>query len=329
MENKPIIKKSADARVVQAVRRLKSTRQKDNTVEVRKNQDDIKHPTIIMNKPQFINDMNNNNIPNLDKLDKQPKKSLNLPNLNRLNKKPSIINDNSIILNNNNKNNNNNINKQNSIILNNNNSNSNSNLLVPKSGINRKEISKSHSKIKISIDGSLQKPSTGSTNKTNSNSNKTFDYETLKKYKKRKLSEYQKNLLSQKSLDKYKEEFVNLINKDIEIKSLLDKIGINSNDEYYNYITNNFFCKPHFLFTLEILILEAVEEANTLKVFRNNKNVLPLKVVKENYYRDEIVKDLKIKIYENEYQNKFNNLMKSLDSFIADLKSKELDIYNK
>ena len=126
MENKPIIKKSADARVVQAVRRLKSTRQKDNTVEVRKNQDDIKHPTIIMNKPQFINDMNNNNIPNLDKLDKQPKKSLNLPNLNRLNKKPSIINDNSIILNNNNKNNNN-INKQNSNILNNNNSNSNSN----------------------------------------------------------------------------------------------------------------------------------------------------------------------------------------------------------
>ena len=330
MENKPIIKKSADARVVQAVRRLKSTRQKDNTVEVRKNQDDIKHPTIIMNKPQFINDMNNNNIPNLDKLDKQPKKSLNLPNLNRLNKKPSIINDNSIILNNNNKNNNNNINKQNSIILNNNNSNSNSNLLVPKSGINRKEISKSHSKIKISIDGSLQKPSTGSTNKTNNNkAYKVFDYETLKKYKKRKLSDYQKNLLSKKNLDKYKEECVSLINKDIEIRKLFDQIGINKDDDYLLYISNNFFNKPHFLFTLEILILEAVEEANTLKVFRNNKNVLPLKVVKENYYRDEIVKDLKIKIYENEYQNKFINLMKSLDSFIGDLKNKELDIYNK
>ena len=28
------------------------------------------------------------------------------------------------------------------------------------------------------------------------------------------------------------------------------------------YVNNNFFSKPHFLFTLEILVLEAVEEAN-------------------------------------------------------------------
>jgi len=321
MENKPIIKKSADARVVQAVRRLKSTRQKDNTIEVRKNQDDSKHPTIIMNKPQFINDINNSNIQNLDKI---PKKSINLPNINRLNKKPSTINDNSLFLNNNNKNNI----KHNSIILYNN--SSNDNILVPKTGINRKEISKSHSKIKISIDGSVQKPSTGSTNKTNINKPyKVFDYETLKKYKKRKISDYQKNLLSKKNLEKYKEECIGLINKDIEIKKLFDKMGIYKDDDYLLYINNNFFNKPHFLFTLEILILEAVEEANTLKVFRNNKNVLPLKVVKENYYRDEIIKDLKIKLYEHEYQNKFNNLMKSLDSFIGDMKNLELNIHNK
>ena len=320
MENKPVIKKSADARVVQAVRRLKSTRQKDNTIEVRKNQDDTKHPTIILNKPEYINDISSNNLPNLDK---KPKNSLNLPNINRLNKKPSIINDNSIILNNNP-----NINKHSSVILNNN--NSNSNILVPQSGVNRKEISKSHSKIKISIDGSLQKPGTSSTNKTTNNKNyKVFDYETLKKYKKRKISEYQKNLLSKKNLDKYKEECVSLINKDIELRTLFDKIGINKDDEYLSYISNNFFNKPHFLFTLEILILEAVEEANTLKVFRNNKNVLPLKVIKENYYRDEIIKNLKIKIYENEYQNKFKNLMKSLDSFVGEMKIRELDIYNK
>ena len=321
MENKPIIKKSADARVVQAVRRLKSTRQKDNTIEVRKNQDDIKHPTIIMNKPQFINDISNSNIQNLDKM---PKKSLNLPNINRLNKKPSTINDNSLFLNNNNKNNF----KHSSVILNNN--SSNDNILVPKTGINRKEISKSHSKIKISIDGSVQKPNTSSTNKTNINKTyKVFDYDTLKKYKKRKISDYQKNLLSKKNLEKYKEECVGLINKDIEIKKLFDKMGIYKDDDYLLYINNNFFNKPHFLFTLEILILEAVEEANTLKVFRNNKNVFPLKVVKENYYRDEIIKDLKIKLYEHEYQNKFNNLMKSFDSFIGDLKNLELDIHNK
>ena len=167
----------------------------------------------------------------------------------------------------------------------------------------------------------MGKPGTSSTNKSQ---NKTFDYETLKKYKKRKLSEYQKNLLSKKNLDKYKEEFISLINKDIQIKTLLDKIGINNDDKYLNYITDNFFEKPHFLFTLEILILEAVEEANTLRVFRTNKNVLPLKVIKENYFRDEILKSLKLQIYEDEYENKYNNLMKNVDDFIDKLKLNEL-----
>ena len=289
-------KPSADARIVQAVRRLKSTRHKENLIEVRKNQEEIKNIKHITNKPIYININNQENIP-------KKNSSILL--------KPIMTKKNSLKINNNN--------NDNIINLSNNNLNFNqrrinqSNILLSRKSLN---ISKNILNKRISIE-SFAKPGSSSINKSQ---NKTFDYETLKKYKKRKLSEYQKNLLSQKSLDKYKEEFVNLINKDIEIKSLLDKIGINSNDEYYNYITNNFFCKPHFLFTLEILILEAVEEANTLKVFRTNKNILPLKVIKENYYRDEILKNLKLKIYENEYEDKFINLMKSLDEFINNLK---------
>ena len=296
MENKSIIKKSADARIVQAVRRLKSTRQKDNNIEVRKNQEDIKHPTQINNKLNYINNNNQG---------KNQNNSSNIALINPINKKTSSTTNNDTINNN-----------QISILLNNNNRNSST--ILPKS----RDINKSQSKIKITIDGSMQKPSTSSTNKTNNN--KVFDYETLKKYKKRKISDFQKNLLSKKSLDKYKEECVNLINKDIEIKTLLSQLGINKSDDYELYINNNFFSKPHFLFTLEILILEAVEEANTLKVFRTNKNVLPLKVVKENYYRDEIIKDLKIKTYEIEYNNKYKNLMKNLDNFVDDLKKYEL-----
>ena len=284
MENKSLIKKSADARVVQAVRRLKSTRQKGDNMEVRKNQEDFKHPTIIKGKPGYINNNNPGKGTN-----NSPGSAL----INPLNKKAQGTNDNSI----------------------NNNNTSNT---IPKS----RDINKSQSKIKITIDGSIQKPSTSSTNKTNTN--KVFDYETLKKYKKRKISDFQKNLLSQKSLEKYKEECVSLISKDIEIKTLLEQLGINKDDDYLKYVNNNFFNKEHFLFTLEILILEAVEEANTLKVFRTNKNVLPLKVVKENYYRDEIIKDLKIKTYEKEYNSKLKNLMKSMDSFINDLKKKEI-----
>ena len=296
MENKSTIKKSADARIVQAVRRLKSTRQKDNNIEVRKNQEDIKHPTQINNKLNYINNNNQG---------KNQNNASNIALINPINKKTSSTTNNDTINNN-----------QISILLNNNNRNSST--ILPKS----RDINKSQSKIKITIDGSMQKPSTSSTNKTNNN--KVFDYETLKKYKKRKISDFQKNLLSKKSLDKYKGECVNLINKDIEIKTLLSQLGINKSDDYEIYINNNFFSKPHFLFTLEILILEAVEEANTLKVFRTNKNVLPLKVVKENYYRDEIIKDLKIKTYEIEYNNKYKNLIKNLDNFVDDLKKYEL-----
>ena len=108
------------------------------------------------------------------------------------------------------------------------------------------------------------------------------------------------------------------------MKELLAKIGINKDEDYLIYITNTFFSKPYFLFSLEILIKEAVEDANTLKVFRANKKVLPLKVVKENFFRDEIIKDLKLKIYEGEYSNKFNNLIQCLDNFIDNLKKDEI-----
>ena len=303
MENKPVMRKLADARIVQAVRRLKSTRKKDAQIEVQKNQEDVKHPTMLKNKQ--INIGNNNK-------EKIIKNSSTI--LQPLNKRISIFNNNI----------NNNSSNDNSLFINYHRNINQSNTLIPKLNTSKKDLVKNNSKSRISIDGSLMKPGTSSTNKTQTKTQKSCDYETLKKYKKRKISDYQKNLLSAKSLEKYKEECVNLINKDIEIKTLLSQIGITKDKDYLLYITNNFFNKPHFLFTLEILILEAVEEANTLKVFRTNKNVLPLKVVKENYYRDEIIKNLKLIIYEQEYNYKYNNFMNSLDSFLANMKNKEL-----
>ena len=285
--------KPADARIVQAVRKLKSSKIVDQSIEVRKNQEDIRQS---QNKPISINSTINQ---------QKTKKALTpITQQNKNNTNDNIIN-----------NNNSNSNINNNNIINNQNKN-NINMI-------KRDISKSSSKNKISIDGSIVKPNTSSTS-TNKTVSKTFDYETLKKYKKRQKSDYQKNLLSKKNIDKYKEECVNLIKKETEIKNLLAQIGIIKDEDYLLYITNNFFSKPYFLFSLEILILENVEEENTLKVFRTNKNVLPLKVVKNNFYREEIIKDLKLKIYEGEYNNKFNNLMKSLDNFIDSLKNKQL-----
>ena len=287
MENKIKLTKPADARIVQAVRKLKSSKVVEQTVEIRKNQDE-------------------KDIQNSIKIEEtKPKKTLKktltpINQLNFIDKKKNSTNNNLINVS----------------------SSSNNNILngSNKNHISKNDISKSNSNNKITIDADLQKPNTGSTNKTA----KTFDYETLKRYKKRKQSDYQKNLLSKESIEKYKTECVNLIKKENELKNLLAQMGMVKDDDYLLYITNTFFNKPHFLFSLEILIMETVEESNKLKVFRNVKKVLPLKVVKENFYRDEIKKDLNLKIYEGEYNNKFNNFMQNLDNFINNLKNEDL-----
>ena len=289
MENKMTLKKNTDTRVVPPVRKLQSNKTIEQSLEARKNQEE---KPLILPKINTNFNTSNKNITNISNIPKTKKLLTPIGNTK------NAINNNTINQNN----------------LNETNTTSNKNTLV------KNESSKTSSMNKISIDGSMKKPNTSSTIATT----KAFDYETLKKYKKRKKSEYQKNLLSKESIDKYKVECVNLIKKENEIKDLLARIGIVKDDDYLLYLTNTFFTKPHFLFSLEMLILENVEEASTLKVFRNTKKVLPLKVVKENFYKDEIIKDLKLKIYEGEYSNKFNNLMKSLDLFINNLKNEEM-----
>ena len=154
------------------MRRLKSTDHKENLIEVRKNQEEIKNIKHITNKQIYININNQENIP----------KNLSII------LKPIMTEKNSLKINNNN--------NDNIINLSNNNLNfdqrriNQSNILLSRKSLN---ISKNILNKRISID-SLAKHSSISIN--NKSQNKTFDYETLKKYKKRKLSEYQKNLLS-------------------------------------------------------------------------------------------------------------------------------------
>jgi hypothetical protein len=269
--------KPADARIVQAVRKLKSSKLVEQKMEVRKNQEDITQLNDTSNMHIIINSNNSNN--NISQ-----KKTVTPLQINQK------------------QNNNQNMNKQ--------------------------EFIKSTSKNKILIDGGGGKPSTGSisNNKTNikNSNNKQFDYETLRKYKKKQKTDYQKNLLSEKNIEKYKEDCLNLIKKDKELKNLFAKNGISKDEEYMGYINDKFFSQDYFLFELEILINETVEEANTLKVFRTNKNVLPLKVVKERFYKDSIKKDLERQIYQEEYEGKFTEFTKNLDDFINNLKNENL-----
>ena len=179
----------------------------------------------------------------------------------------------------------------------------------------KQKIPSKNSNNKILLDGSVK-----ATDKA-----KTFDYETLKRYKKRQNTSFQKNLLSADNINKYKEEFVGIIKKDKNIKSMLAQLNLVKDDNYMEYIENHFFNKPHFLFVLEMLIFDEVEQTNTLKVFRTKKNV-PLKVIKENYFKDEITKELQKQIYQNEYENKAQNLLNNLDAFIQNMKDEPLNL---
>ena len=195
--------------------------------------------------------------------------------------------------------------------------------LIPLNNINNTNKPKLQTKItsnnKIQLDGSVK------TIGQEKDKVRVFDYETLKRYKKKQNIAFQKNLLSPENIFKYKEEFVNIIKKDKNIKNMLNKLNLVDEDNYMEYVENNFFNKPHFLFVLEMLIFNEVEQASTLKVFRT-KQVVPLKVVKENYFRNEINKELEKKIYQLEYENKAQNLITNIDNFIDNLKNENITL---
>ena len=195
--------------------------------------------------------------------------------------------------------------------------------LIPINNNNNTNKTKLQTKItsnnKIQLDGSVK------TIGQEKDKVRVFDYETLKRYKKKQNNAFQKNLLSSENIFKYKEEFVNIIKKDKNIKNMLNKLNLVDEDNYMEYVENNFFNKPHFLFVLEMLIFNEVEQASTLKVFRT-KQVVPLKVVKENYFRNEINKELEKKIYQLEYENKAQNLINNINNFIDNLKNENITL---
>ena len=178
---------------------------------------------------------------------------------------------------------------------------SDSNILTPI--LNKGKVS--DNSLRMSIDGSI---------KMEDIKKSVFNYDILKKYNKKPKTEFQKNILSPNNIIKYKGEFVNLLKKDKELQNLIQKSNVIKDDDYDVY-AEIFFNQPYFLYVLEMLILEDITESNTLKVFRQNKNLLPIKVVKENFFREEVKKNLNSKISQMEYKNTSQDLFKNLDNY--------------
>ena len=196
------------------------------------------------------------------------------------------------------------------IISSNNNMNNNISLIkrgsdsnIPIPLLNKGKLS--DNSLRFSIDGSI---------KIDDSKKVVFNYDNLRKYNKKPKTDFQKNILSSNNIIKYKGEFVNLLKKDKELQNLIQKCNVIQDDDYDVY-AENFFNQPYFLYVLEMLILEDITESNTLKVFRQNKNLLPIKVVKENFFREEVKKNLSTKISQLEYKNTSQELFKNLDNY--------------
>ena len=173
---------------------------------------------------------------------------------------------------------------------------------------------------KISIDGGVSKPPTSNTQKK---TYQPYNYQNLKRLMKNR-TEYQKNILSSTNINKYKNECINMIHNDKELKSMLMKFNLVTDSHYDGFLENVMFSQKHFLFRLEMLILNDIQESNTLKVFSTNKKRQPIKVQKENFYKEEIRRYFMKKIYDDNYSNKLNNLLININKHIENLNNLEL-----
>ena len=173
---------------------------------------------------------------------------------------------------------------------------------------------------KISIDGGVSKPPTSNTQKK---TYQPYNYQNLKRLMKNR-TEYQKNILSSTNIHKYKNECINMIHNDKELKSMLMKFNLVTDSHYDGFLENVMFSQKHFLFRLEMLILNDIQESNTLKVFSTNKKRQPIKVQKENFYKEEIRRYFMKKIYDDNYSNKLNNLLININKHIENLNNFEL-----
>ena len=108
--------------------------------------------------------------------------------------------------------------------------------LIPNNTKNNK-LSTKESSSKISIDGGISKPQTSNTEKK---SYQPYNYQNLKRLMKNK-TEYQKNILSSTNIHKYKNECINMIHNDKELKSMLMKFNLVT-DSHYDVFLENVLC---------------------------------------------------------------------------------------
>ena len=125
-------------------------------------------------------------------------------------------------------------------------------------------------------------------------------------------TEFQKRLMSEANIQKYKSTCVSLIKDDDELKkmcelcNLLPSGGSNmfsSKDSILdNFMEENFFKDNFFLYKLETLLASDVSKAK-----------------KEKFFKEEIKKFFEIKILDVQYENKIKSLNFAIDNHLKNI----------
>lgn len=130
------------------------------------------------------------------------------------------------------------------------------------------------------------------------NFNNNNEYENLNMFKTK--TEFQKKLMSNSNINKYKQICLNLMKADEDIKKLNEAASINY-QEYESFLEQILFSDKIFMFKLE----------SFLSVETNNG-----KIKKEKFFKEEIKKLLDAKIFDKKYNDKVKCFMFNVESYI-------------
>lgn len=123
-------------------------------------------------------------------------------------------------------------------------------------------------------------------------------------------SEFQKRLMNDNNINKYKNMCIGLLKDDDELKKLSEICGYGPN-MFETLLEESFFSDKVFLYKLEVL-LSSDSNLNKLK--------------KEKFFKEEIKSRLELKSYEILYEKKINKLNFAIDTHIRNIQN--FDFFN-
>lgn len=124
-------------------------------------------------------------------------------------------------------------------------------------------------------------------------------------------TDFQKRLMSENNINKYKTMCISLLREEEELKKLCEICGFFPNS-FENLLEQQLFNDKVFLYKLEVL-LSSDSNLNKLK--------------KEKFFREEIKSKLELKSWDLQYEQKLKNINFAIDNHIINIKNFDFHKY--